>query len=545
MKRRSLAIICLLLVFATLLSACGEYKDAVEKPEHTVAPTVTDPSSGEEIKNPFTVTLSYQGQTYIPTAENPIDVQWNDGYSVHTAPLGPDGIARIGGLDGDYKVTISSLPEGFTYNPNIYNATNNSRHVEIELHKIVPTQGRGMDLYSAIPIKFTGVYCVEVKSADLETYFEFAPTKSGTYGVQSWMDVTADEINPMANYYGANAAYKRLISTHDDGGPEGSYTKNFVMDVQIAEENISKNGTGAAAFTFGIKATQKSGKYPIKVYIAITLDGEFSLDHVDGKIMVPEFDFEAAQEYDKDHKGIYGASTEAHEYDDRYTFVGAEFKQTTNGNSANVFDGDRYKLYPIEEGGDGYYHLYDESKYSRNKGYGPILYAKISAPCRFLSDAFTTLEYHGNKALTLSNGAENYKLFIEGYSYLASMGSDPVFGKQPYFCDRYCPCRLEGTCDSVAITGEVGACTEGCEKCLITCNHCPKEGIGHKGYAGYTNSDGCCPVTQELKDFLQKYSISQLLFMDGQGFVETHETYQVFAAEEDQWLFACGYYKEK
>ena len=50
-------------------------------------------------------------------------------------------------------------------------------------------------------------------------------------------------------------------------------------------------------------------------------------------------------------------------------------------------------------------------------------------------------------------------------------------------------------------------------------------------------------MTAELKDFLQKYSISQLLFRDGQGFVETHETIKVFATEDDQWLFACGYYK--
>ena len=44
---------------------------------------------------------------------------------------------------------------------------------------------------------------------------------------------------------------------------------------------------------------------------------------------------------------------------------------------------------------------------------------------------------------------------------------------------------------------------------------------------------------------MQKYSVNQLLFMDGNGFVETNPAVSVYALEEDQWLFACGYYREK
>ncbi len=60
-------------------------------------------------------------------------------------------------------------------------------------------------------------------------------------------------------------------------------------------------------------------------------------------------------------------------------------------------------------------------------------------------------------------------------------------------------------------------------------------------YAAQCNSDGVCYVTQELMEFLQKFSVSQRLFFDGNGFVESTG---VYAIEEDQWLFACGYYKE-
>ena len=61
-------------------------------------------------------------------------------------------------------------------------------------------------------------------------------------------------------------------------------------------------------------------------------------------------------------------------------------------------------------------------------------------------------------------------------------------------------------------------------------------------YAAACNSDGVCYVTMELMIFLQKFSVSQRLFFDGNGFVESTG---VYAIEEDQWLFACGYYQER
>jgi hypothetical protein len=108
--------------------------------------------------------------------------------------------------------------------------------------------------------------------------------------------------------------------------------------------------------------------------------------------------------------------------------------------------------------------------------FGPILCAKISQPCAYYEESLNMIESHGNKNLTVENGTENYKQFIE-ISYTA-------------------------------------AC----------------------------NSDGVCYVTNELKEFLQKFSVSQRLFLDGNGFVESTG---VYAIEEDQWLFACGYYVEK
>jgi len=66
-------------------------------------------------------------------------------------------------------------------------------------------------------------------------------------------------------------------------------------------------------------------------------------------------------------------------------------------------------------------------------------------------------------------------------------------------------------------------------------------------YADYiTNEEGVYPVTEDLKIFLQKFSVSQRYFSDGNGWAETTAEdeigYRLYSSEEDQWLFACCYY---
>ena len=516
-----------------LLTACGEYNPAVKDPGANQGGTEADTKDSDVVtdeegnvdKNPFTVTLKVGDDVYIPSEEYPISVQWNDGYSIHTAPVSQDGVARVGGLDGDYRIRLTSIPAGYTYNPNIYTATNNSRNVEIQLHKIVTTRGHGDQLYNAIEIKNTGLYCVELTSPTHEIFFEFAPPKSGTYSVESWMDTIENKVNPQAKYYGANRFFKDLQFIADGGGAEGTYTKNFKLDVQIADEMISDGGQ--VTFSFGVLSSSTDNRFPIKVYFAITLDGEFSLNLADSQLMHPSDEhLERAPEYDQN----------------KFEFVGAETLQTQGANSAHVFDGKNYKLWPISEGGDNYYHVYDEAKYPETHGYGPVLYAHVSSACRFMDASFTTVEMRGNKALTVSKGTENYKLFIEGFGGLIV---DPPGDNGPYFCVTNCPCRENNECESAQKGFANGACTEACEKCHVDCRRCPEEAFGMSGYGDYCNSDGVTAVTEELKQFLQKYSVNQLLFMDGNGFVETHPTISVYALEEDQWLFACGYYREK
>lgn len=529
-----LLALCLALLLS--LSACAEFKPAVNTPGGSADNTETSDGTetgGEDETIPegaFTVTLSYNGAPYVPSGDTPIYAQWTDGFSVHKAPIDGKGQAVIEGLDGDYRVTLSAIPAGYAYDPTAYIATNDRSSVVIELYRLVETtRGGGTDLYNdPIHINETGVYAATLdlsKGVPEELFFRFSPTKSGTYSVESWVDTMANEVNPIAHDYGANVFFMQVPPTvYDGGGEEASYTKNFKFDVKIADEQISSGG-GQVAFTFGITGTSKSELYPVTVYFVVKLDGEFSIHHVKAPIIVPQ----ELEDWSFDLEGT--------------TYVYAETEKTVGDVTGYVFDGDRYKYWSRDEGGDGFYHVYDMAAYPTTNGYGPILFADIGTTTRFLGPpdqrvAFTQVEAAGNKALTV-NGTENYKLFIEGYNALATDPNphDNPGDSEPYFCTSICPCRLNGTNESWEIAGVVGSCTEACQNCHPDCRRCPAEAMGAKGYGNY----GRAPVTKELQEFLQKFSISQRLFMDGDGWVEDSG---IFASEDDQWLFACGYYEK-
>ncbi len=494
-----------LLVLCLLLSAasCGTYQGPISRPNSSETTSETNPEQGTDQGNDtsFSVSLSLNGKPFIPTEEEPFNAQWTDGFSFHSATFDENGKAVMEGLDGDYRVTLSSVPSGLAYNPNIYTANNENRHIVIELHEVTKTRGDGKSEYDCISLNAPGVYQVTLHGENDRVFYEFHPRENGQYSVESWADVNANDVNPRLDVYTGTFAAKYYAYELDDGGVSSHYTKNFLHNVKIADEEIGN------VFTFAVKSDTKTGEYPITITFVVQFNGGFSWNRGKATIILPEETFKHAEEFDAN----------------LYDFVGAEIKDGNN----NIFDGDRFAINPE----DGYYHLIDETT---GQPTGPVLFAKVSAPCRFLDDAFTTLEYHGNKALTVSNGTENYKLFIEGWSAMMSVGQSMDMG---YFCATNCPCWTSDQCP--------GACVEGCENCTAQCTPCPEEAIGSPGYANYCNSDGCYPVTQELKDFLQKYSISQLLFRDGQGFVETNEVISVFATEADQWLFACGYYVEK
>lgn len=400
----------------------------------------------------FSVSLIYNKKIYIPIEGEIINVVWADDYSQYTQKLNSEGFAKIN-LDGNFYVFLSNCPAEYTYNPNIYFANNENPVVEIELYKIAKvSKGKGTALYNEFEISSNGVYRAEVPSATKKVYYEYKPTKAGYYVIETLVNVYQDNVNPkLITYKGTNAYKDEMNPTIYDGGGEflkGGYTKNVKWVVKLADQELNN------VFTFGVYADSKTGIYPVNVDFKISYEGEYYYSDIVSEFKVAEEADFVTPEFS----------------DDKYTYynsnggVGNYYGSKING--GNIIIGKNY----MYNEATGYYHYIVDGQP------GPILCAAITTPCAYLEESFKNMESHGNKALTVNAGTENYKQFIEVQ------------------------------------------------------------------YAAVCNSDGVCYVTKELKDFLQKFSISQSLFFDGNGFIEDMG---IYAAEDDQWLFACGYYLKK
>ncbi len=481
----------------------------------------------------FTVSLMLGGELYVPEStdgDEAIKVRWSNGHSFHTEIIGADGMASTTELDGDYSVSVIGIPEGYTYNPNIYKATNSSPNVIIDLLKITKTRGLGNGLYGSncIQINKTGVYRATMRAENSVVYYEFTPTKAGVYSIESMVDISAEMYNPLVNIYNGTSAAKFLDETRDGGGVSGNYTTNFQYTVKIAEEFLG------GCYTFGIFVNGKDAVYPTYVDFEIKYLGDYQYDSVKSEMIYTEFipnyqkiNKNGNLEFDSERFALWYAAYVAYLEENMTKYGGTSYTDAAiRIDGKRVFDEKYYKLNPE----DGYYHVYDTDKYAAYGGWGPILYADISSACIFMELPFNQVEYQGNKALTVCEGTENYKLFIEGYNELIIPHGD----SGPFLCNKNCPCFISGA------NGGSCAIEDNCTKCKSTCRHLPREYKFQRGYADIA-INGRCPVTEELKDFLQKYSENQRLFSDGNGWAEQHSP-RYDSYEDSQWLFACGYY---
>lgn len=518
-------LIALFLLLSVLMSfaSCGEYNPADEIPKdesNTPGDDSSDTPPPTSEGYTFTATVMFDGKVFVPKAsadpEDALQVRWTDGSKYYTVPVGVDGKAVCEGLDGDYTVTLVNLSADYTYNPNIYKADNDSRDVIIELMTLSYGKGDGTGLYNCIEMENPGVYRAEIEEEDHTVYFQFTPVRPGIYVIESLMDVSAGMYNPLADMYYGSSQFKYPDDTLDGGGASLGYTTNFKKTIKIAESFIGN------CYTFGVRVEGKDAVYPVNVDFAITYEGGYTYEGTHKDFVFPSvIPNTGYSSWYEDY--ISYIESERDKYGDNYRDAAI----TVDGK--RIFDQNAYKL----NTDDGYYHVYDLVKYASTGGWGPILYANITIPTKFIDSAFSAIEYQGNNALTLNSGTENYKVFIEGFSNIVNHAADPgsrVSG--PYFCVSNCPC--------LATNGGCCAIEDNCTKCTKDCVQLPKAYIGQKGYADIA-IDGRCPVTEELKDFLQKYCVKEKLFSDGNGWAEQYIP-RYDAYEDSQWLFACGYY---
>ena len=544
-------------------SSSAESKDEpnINIPGTDSSVTEKPDDGNNESERVFKVYIEFNGSPFVQEDGTPIIVSWNDGLTYVDAEVNQYGYAKAEGLDGNYMVTLKNIPEGYAYNPNPYNeetksygyeVTNDSPEITIDIYRLGTTKGAGSTEYNRTVMTRTGVYRATLTGTGHKIFFEFAPKSSGTYTIESWVPVTDDKINPKVDVYTSSFAAPIYQYTLDSGAAEGKYyTKNFKYEVEIAEEMISSGGQ--VVFVFSVYATARNNSYfPLTVDFAVKYDGGFELDTTHSEFVVPDELYGIMAQKLETMKSLskeelyseYGLGETSYENLAKLSTAklwnGTSLNQFLNENEEiraiavgylNSYFGKYYndtegkswvnpaspigsKLVLLGKGYEynektGFYHkfnekLYEDDPYGYGKGFGPVLYADITSPVRtgILEDPFTSIEYRGNKALTVSNGTENYKLFIESFEKANAM--------------------------SIQVLGGGVECSDALKNLI--------------GYASITNSDGAVPVTKELADFLQKYAINQAMFMDGDGWAERAETpYQ--STEEYQWLFACGYYE--
>lgn len=465
MKKILTIILTFALVALCVFTGCMEYKPpaSTEKPGSSDEPADPDKPADptENDGEYFTVTLYYLGEPYSPADK--IYAQWSDGMSVTRAEFGADGVAKTNELDGDYVVTLSAAPEGFTYEPNDYYATNDSKNTAITLYKIneFANQKDGSDFFNnIIVLPSTGAYRVTFDKPDQIIYFSITPRNNGVYVFQSLIDVTANEVNPVLYRY-PSPQLDSLYEKYDGGGAENTYTKNFKYTIYLDNSYVGND------FKFSIQAQSiKKEAFPIVIDFLLERDGEYSDNSNNLEKVMPEEDFIVVPE------------------------IEGTFKLAAKYNG-NVQDDSLFEL-----GDDGYYHV---------KATGETLYAQITSFNEILGGTLTTGDIVGR----LKYYGKSYIDFIKSYAgYLYDEDGNPIYERDENGGLVYVPNEDGNLVPSQASTQRV-------------------------------NSDGVYPVTQELKEFLQIHSIAMGYFRDGKGVAETGG---FNSGEDDQWLWACGYY---
>lgn len=249
-----------------LLLCCGcqdqQWQDNMHRPTYSDPIPSTQPT--ENTENEWTVILRYDEKPigellYMRDVFQDADIRvcWYGENSYHTAQMDENGVAKIYGLDGNYQVALSGLPDGYTYFTNDYFVSNHNKTAIIDLHRPLRIdQGDGSKRYYpfVLEMEMEGVYRIQINSPDEVLYCRFQPDKVGRYIIKSLACMVEDNIDADMEVYDP---VQRWIK--DGEGYPNAYTQNFVYAGPLDEEGV----------VFGLKVSSKDGVYPIIVEIGI------------------------------------------------------------------------------------------------------------------------------------------------------------------------------------------------------------------------------------------------------------------------------------
>lgn len=437
--KRLLVLLLSCLMMIVCLAACSGNKTPGETGENSsgggepfVPPSgnhnTPSDNPGMDDEEPFLVTLITAGKVYIPTTT--IYAQWKstaDG-SVQTAKFDKKGRAYgPSNLDGEYDVTLSAVPYGYAYDPNIYHVSNQEKTAEIELFNCFSVSSPSGEPNPNVAMTLTvgRIYRATLKSADDRVWFNLPMCQ-----LETFCDTVADDVNPTIKGYtafGVGGLYdidsEKVIQ---GGGVNGIYTHNVKFD---------KKGEYAPFTFFSVSAESQSQTYPVTVDFKLT-----AIDDEGGGTTAPDASHNPDLMQVLDVPGTF-----------IYNY------QDTN----RQLLGSRFKLFELNtqdaagNRGDGYYHLYDRT----TNTYGAIVFAVLTKNCDLLDKPIVDIvnsdspikQYYAKYAnkdgahpvteelrVVLNNFAGREQYFYDGFGYMEMMkGMRSLIEDQWLFCCGY------------------------------------------------------------------------------------------------------------
>lgn len=180
--------------------------------------------------NNYLVRVLYPNNT--PVTDK-VKVQWCTDANCYTpVKVNNQGYADSALEDDLYYIHIDRIPEGYTYDPNIYTATADSKYVEIkliELYTFKKGTGSQDDPYE-MESKTYNVSFETEGNAGMK-YFSFTATETGTYNLKS-LATDKFALNPTDPYLGFLGTSDNLRDMDISGNIKGVVNFDYTFEAE-------------------------------------------------------------------------------------------------------------------------------------------------------------------------------------------------------------------------------------------------------------------------------------------------------------------------
>lgn len=221
--------------------------------------------SGKETSLTLTITTNnYLVRVLYPNnspVTDKVRVQWCTDATCYTpVKVNSQGYAESALNDDLYYIHIERIPDGYTYDPNIYTATADSKYVEIKLVELC-TFKNGTGSQDAPYEMETGAYNVlfETEGNAGMKYFSFTATESGTYNLKS-LATDKFALNPTDPYLGFLGTSDNLRDMDISGNIKDvvNFDYTFVAEAGVTYKFIIQVSSATKFPTdFNIQITKK------------------------------------------------------------------------------------------------------------------------------------------------------------------------------------------------------------------------------------------------------------------------------------------------